>query len=430
MQSPLPKAPPVAARKPVVVKTGGTSVKIYASESRGRPRFVLAYHLAGKRVLRTFGDMKDARREAEITAARLESGQRATMELRDADRESYVAALRTLEPFGLPLHAAVAEYAAARELLGDASLLAAAREYAARHQHAPPPRPVGEIVEEMLAAKREDGLSVRHLQTLRSHLRRFALAFSGPIGAVGSADMEGWLRGLGGAGRTRNNVRISVVTLFNFSKARGYLPKGMTTEAESVARARDKGGAIGILSPEELAGLLRAADGAGNAEAARYLALGAFTGLRTAELLRLRWDDINAARGHVTVRAENAKTATRRLVTIGPALAAWLARYPAPTGAAASGKVFSGVHAATRTIAFAKEHNGGAWPANCLRHGFASYRLAHVKDAARVALEMGNSPQMLFANYRELVTEAEAATWFAIMPGQAANVVMMDGRAA
>jgi hypothetical protein len=29
---------------------------------------------------------------------------------------------------------------------------------------------------------------------------------------------------------------------------------------------------------------------------------------------------------------------------------------------------------------------------------------------------MGNSPQKLFANYRELVTESEAQRWFAVMP--------------
>ena len=54
--------------------------------------------------------------------------------------------------------------------------------------------------------------------------------------------------------------------------------------------------------------------------------------------------------------------------------------------------------------------------ANALRHSYASYRLADIKDAARVALEMGNSPTMLFRNYRELVTEKQAAEWFAVLP--------------
>jgi hypothetical protein len=45
-----------------------------------------------------------------------------------------------------------------------------------------------------------------------------------------------------------------------------------------------------------------------------------------------------------------------------------------------------------------------------------SYRLADVKSVAQVALEAGNSPQMIFQHYRELVTEKGAKAWFAITP--------------
>jgi hypothetical protein len=41
----------------------------------------------------------------------------------------------------------------------------------------------------------------------------------------------------------------------------------------------------------------------------------------------------------------------------------------------------------------------------------------------RVALEAGNSPQMIFRHYRELATPDQAKTWFAIVPSRAANVV-------
>ena len=54
---------------------------------------------------------------------------------------------------------------------------------------------------------------------------------------------------------------------------------------------------------------------------------------------------------------------------------------------------------------------------NGLRHSYASYRLAAVKSADQVALEMGNSPRKLFANYRELVTEEDAQDWFDVSPG-------------
>ena len=49
------------------------------------------------------------------------------------------------------------------------------------------------------------------------------------------------------------------------------------------------------------------------------------------------------------------------------------------------------------------------WPHDCLRHSFGSYHLAHFKDAARTALEMGHkSTIMLFSNYWARVSEKDA----------------------
>ena len=66
--------------------------------------------------------------------------------------------------------------------------------------------------------------------------------------------------------------------------------------------------------------------------------------------------------------------------------------------------------------------SGFEWKHNALRHSFCSYRLADVKSAAQVSLEAGNSPQMVFRHYRELVTEKGAKAWFAITP-EAAKAV-------
>ena len=56
------------------------------------------------------------------------------------------------------------------------------------------------------------------------------------------------------------------------------------------------------------------------------------------------------------------------------------------------------------------------WKHNALRHSFISYRVAEVKNVAEVALEAGNSPQMIFKHYRELVRPDAAKAWFAIVP--------------
>ena len=75
------------------------------------------------------------------------------------------------------------------------------------------------------------------------------------------------------------------------------------------------------------------------------------------------------------------------------------------------------------------EAAGVAWKHYALRHSFGSYRLAQIKNAAEVALEMGNSPQMIFKHDRELVTPRDAATWWAIEPKHATNAVSIQGKA-
>jgi hypothetical protein len=56
------------------------------------------------------------------------------------------------------------------------------------------------------------------------------------------------------------------------------------------------------------------------------------------------------------------------------------------------------------------------WKPNALRHSFISYQVAEIKNVAQVALEAGNSPDIIFQHYRELVTEETAKAWFGITP--------------
>jgi hypothetical protein len=45
-----------------------------------------------------------------------------------------------------------------------------------------------------------------------------------------------------------------------------------------------------------------------------------------------------------------------------------------------------------------------------------AFETAVVKDLAWVALQAANSPQMIFSNYRELVTRQPAKEWFGSRP--------------
>jgi integrase len=385
---------------PKVIKVGSAVVKIYSGKVKMKRRkydaFTVSFYQDGKRQRKTFGSLDDAKKAAQEIATRIAHGRVNVEELTGLDRERYVAAIDLLEPLGIPLNEAIEKFVASQ---------------VKEHQV---DKNIAELTEELLEAKKRDGLSIRHIQSLRSHLRRFAATFPIGIRSITSKMIEEWLVSLEVGPIARNNVRQSIVTLFEFARRHGYLPTHDHTVAEDVPRAKVRGGEIGILTPKDLAKLLFKAD----EEAALFLALGAFTGIRTAELLKLEWEDFNFARSHIVIGKSKSKTATRRLVPILPNLAEWLRPYHGMTG-----RVFVSSKAAVRTIAFAKQFV--KWPSNALRHSYASFRLAATQDAAKVALEMGNSPTMLFTNYRELADEHDAALWFSISPKRPKNIVAM-----
>jgi integrase len=153
--------------------------------------------------------------------------------------------------------------------------------------------------------------------------------------------------------------------------------------------------------------------------------LGAFAGLRSAEVERLDWTDIKLDAKSVVVGASRAKTAARRVVPMLDCLCEWLAPY-----AGRQGQIWAGGHDAFYEAQQDTASKAGIkWKANALRHSFASYRFAQTGDAGRVAGELGNSASVVHKHYRELVTPAAAAQYFDIKPAPAVNVVAMPSQA-
>jgi integrase len=123
--------------------------------------------------------------------------------------------------------------------------------------------------------------------------------------------------------------------------------------------------------------------------------------------MRLEWKDIGAK--YITINADKAKTADRRLVPILPPLAEILADIKRTDGEIFD---YSKPSNFSRFLLGTIEAAGVESIDNGLRHSFCTYRLAAVQSAAQVALEMGNSSKVIFKNYRELATPEEAEIWF------------------
>ena len=69
------------------------------------------------------------------------------------------------------------------------------------------------------------------------------------------------------------------------------------------ADAKEIEGTVGILTVAETARLLEAAD----AELVPFIAIGAFAGLRRAELERLDWSEVDLESGLITVQADKSE---------------------------------------------------------------------------------------------------------------------------
>jgi site-specific recombinase XerD len=420
------------------ITLGRTSVTIYKrAMPNGSAGFMVANYSGEKRRFDSYATEADALDAANKLARQLSQRNVLGASMTKEQSIEYASAVQTLQPLGVSLTSAVSTLAEAVKLVGDLSgVTAAAKFYKARNKTVAPKR-VADVVAELIKVKASRNASERYLSDLRGRLNKFAEAFQKDTCNVTTEDIQAWLDNL----KSLEGVKLSNATyghsrqvlhlFFNFAVARGYAHDNPVVGVE---RVKVKHGATLIFKPEEIAKLLAAA----TAEFLPALAISAFAGLRSAEVERLEWGDIDLTQRHIVLSAEKAKTASRRIIPIHDNLAAWLAPY-----AGRKGKVWTGGwlykaqgDCAAATEVKADEENGVKaqaavkWKQNALRHSYASYRLAQTQNAAQVALECGNSPQMIFAHYREIVRPVDAQRWFNVKPERPANVVMLNAATA
>ena len=392
-------------RPVAVARFGSVAVPVYRCGGGGRTRFVLSYHREGRRMRRSFVSLEKARKEALLVAQRIQGGLQHVTDMAPHDRDAYAASVRLLGGTGVPLVAAIQEYVAARRIAANVPLTDVAATWSRHFARVVPDAPVPGIVAGLLEAKARDGAGRLYIGQLRANLNRFALRFPGRILDVTAGDIDAWLRSLSVSNVSRNSVLTSVKVLFSFARSQGYLPEDQATAASKLRKLKVVDDAIEVFTPEQMRTILHAAP----PHLVPILAIGAFAGIRMAELARLDWDAVDLERRIIQVRAGQAKTASRRVIPVTDNLAAWLAPLPRRGKVVASSETAREVTALARSV-------GIAWPRNVLRHSFISYRIAIVKSADQVALEAGNSPSIIFRHYRELVTEDVANEWFAILP--------------
>jgi integrase len=385
------------------ISNGNQTVKLYRSVNRGKAMYQVAFYAAGRRIQKNFRNKSKARRTADQILHGLTLDSKSVDSLLTPDLESLVAARKVLAP-NYALHVAVEEHAKAVSKLGKATLREAV-EFFLRHNHADMPRlTLVEIAEQFAKSRQQAGLSAHYVSQCRKTIGDLAKTFPGQtLPDLRTAELDGWLGRLPFAAKTKNGIRIILVACGNWAEGRGYLVKG-GSPFPAMVRYKESKAPVTIFTPENIASLLAKAD----KTLRPFLAIGAFAGLRMAELQRLDWSEIDLDRGFITVAASKAKTRQRRLVPISDNLKQWLTSCKRAIGPVCAHK--------RPQMAAARLCEGFAWQDNGLRHSFISYRLAILHDTARVALEAGNSPEVIFGHYRELVIPEAANMWFAVNP--------------
>jgi integrase len=281
---------------------------------------------------------------------------------------------------------------------------------------------VSELSRELQQAKKRDGMSQDYLRDLRLRLARFCADFGErPLATITTLEIDDWICGLPLGPQSRINFRSVIGVLFSYAVKRGMID---TNPVMRTSKPKRPNFAPAIFKVDQLQTLLEATQRT-SPDMLPGLCIGAFAGLRDAEIKRLDWNEVDLTRSHIEVKASKAKTAQRRIVHIMPNLAAWLRPYSGLSGNVAP------ENSRKKLLAIRKAAKLASWPQNGLRHSFASYLLAEIKDAGRVAHELGHADsRMLFNTYRELVFPADAERYWKIAPAaETANVVAFSANA-
>jgi integrase len=243
----------------------------------------------------------------------------------------------------------------------------------------------------------------RQLRLITGHLCDFVGARSLP--SITHQQLEEWLLSLPG-GQTYRINHYRVARRF-FEWCMDWLEVIPRNPMKKVGRpAAAEGQERHTLTPGEMQQVLALSKG----RLRSWVALGGFAGLRSEEILRLDWGDVNLKAKEIFVRNPKQSQGWRpRYVQVLPALIRALGEVPV------SGKVFPGGmrelymqrHAVVLALGWAR------WPQNCLRHSFGTYHLAQWKDAARTAHEMGHTnSEITHRHYAIAARSADAAAWW------------------
>lgn len=399
------------------VKRGFASVTIYR---RKHPRtasgyvYTVAWTIGGKRSLLSRANFSEAQMEAVMKAELLSSGRLSGAAMTSDDFATLDRARKICS--NVPVVAALEEWLAARNLC-QGPILPAARAWAERSTPADE-KTVPEVVKAFLKEKKSRGVDIS--ASYEHFLPKLAEAFTGPISSISADLLENWIeRTFRTEGSkvvhpaTFNTARKRLVTLWRWARVKRFLAQDVMTEAERIQSHKEDAKRREIITVREYARVLMLL----RDKHPEYLAaavLAGFCGLRRTEIHKQLWRDINLKAGTLAVSSAKEGTQSERLVQIPPAAVEWLMLTNGKDGLVAPAWAQDRIRAICRSAAPPIN-----CPQNAFRHSYVSYRVASTGNVAETSLEAGNSPGVIFKNYRKPVSKEDGEQWFQLTPAMA-----------
>lgn len=318
---------------------------------------------------------------------------------------------------------------AAIKLLGETSLVEAARFYLSNYIAADTTKLLREAVDEYQAQRTKDfqlgKIADWQHKRIYTELDRFCRYHpDARVNDILPSHIDAYRRG---TLKSQNNQRSILNGFFKFALKRRYTTKNPCEETEHHEIPVSKGKAE-ILSVDQAEALMRYIETVDDGEMVPYFSLCLFAGIRPdwihGEITRLTPGHINWEHGVISIDAAVSKVNEPRDVTMQPNLIQWLKSYPVekfPILPARAAKRVSAVKAK-----FKLGHD-------VLRHTAISMFIAKYKSVGEAALQFGNSESMIKRHYLNVVgaTAEKAERFWAIAPlsGQEAKVVPFNAYA-
>jgi integrase len=416
---------------PKTIRHRKAECKIYG-KAKDYAFYRVAWRAGGQRRMKNFRTYSEAKAYADDLVKELAKGSQATA-LSAGQAADAITALELLQGFrqqtgqNVSLKRAIADYVEAARMLNGHTLAETVEGYMANIVSVKR-KGLAEAVEDFIQAdeprtKASNGqraqLSSEYTRIRALRLRRFVKALPGhAVCDLSKQHLDAFIQEMADASpKARNHHRAGIKQFIQWSVRNDYLPpSNRLLEADSMRMEHANNGDIGIYTPKEFRALLETAEG----PLKPMIAIAGLCGLRTAELLRLEWEDVWRVEGHIEISQTKSKTRSRRLITICPALAEWLRPYRGCSGRLwhLSENCFH-AHCAVicKTAGVKRKDNG-------LRHSFCSFHFVLHGNENLTAAQAGNSPAMVHQHYKGLATKAEAEKWFAVEPSKSVGNVI------